>query len=284
MDMKRWGKCVCLVVALIGGGLMGACGGGTGTPTTPSQPATPTPVAVSLTLGATSDLLTLHSNTQFAALANYSDGSTRSVTPTWSTDVTGIVNINSAGMVFAASSGEVTIAAEFSGLRATRRVQVAPTYTGTWAGTYRVAQCSETGDWRGLICFDEDPTTQWGLPMSFTQDALAVSGWVDAYTDIRTEVRGSVSVSGQLSVAGQVAKTIEDLPFEVQILDWSTWTLDNQAMAGRFTLITRVTQLQGEIRYVCEMDLATKVTAFPSRVSPSLSTAPMRRLRLLGRL
>ena len=122
------GNLVSLVLVF---GLVSCGGEGERPPTSP----TPTPTPTALAITSSTDLLKINQIEPFTLRAPMSDGSTRTVAGTWSSDSPAVATVDSNGRVTAAGSGETAISAEVKGLRAApRRIRVLPDYQGRWSG------------------------------------------------------------------------------------------------------------------------------------------------------
>ena len=114
-----------------------ACGSSPTSPspvaTTPPPPAPPTaaaPRVVALTITATRDVLFVNQIAVLFANAEYDDGTSAPITPTWESS-SGVVTLNTNGPVALATSqaaGTAVITARAAGLSATQTVTVNPGY------------------------------------------------------------------------------------------------------------------------------------------------------------
>lgn len=121
--------------------LASACSSDTpSTPTTATPPAATTPAAPtisSVTLEGSQAFTARGTVAQFALTARYSDGkvSDESRAASWASDNTSVVTVSPQGLVTSQGTGDATITATLSGLRATRgvtvRLPVAPPTTTT---------------------------------------------------------------------------------------------------------------------------------------------------------
>src|SRR6266568_1034294 len=86
-----------------------ACGGGSKSPSTPTQSATITAVSV----GATSSSVVAGQTLQLTAIATYNDNTTKDITSTatWQSSDATIASISSSGLVSALKSGQITATA-----------------------------------------------------------------------------------------------------------------------------------------------------------------------------
>jgi hypothetical protein len=222
---------------------------------------------LSLAITPATDLLNLYDSEQFLTTATYSDGTTQTVTATWTLDRPGVSTITTGGQLNATGPGEVVLTASFGGSTATRSVRVVPKYGGVWDGGYRVVGCTETLDWRRVVCDNEDSETLWSLPIEFMQERTGVRGSVTPYVEIPVDVSGSIATDGQLSLEGAGQTTIDGEIFDVRIVDWTSRSANNVTMTGTFTVVGSMPAFKGEYRLTCELDFTSKVSAAPSLFS-----------------
>jgi hypothetical protein len=259
--------------------LVGGCGkknAGPGTSTTPTPVA---PTVVGLTLSPAFDLIMLAATQPVTATASFSDGSSSGVTPTWSVSPAQVATV-SGGTITATAAGEATITADYQGARATRQIRVLPNFAGQWTGRFRIASCTDALDFRG-VCDGEDLTTFYRIAAALTQNVSDVSGTVSTYEDAPTHVNGTISVDGTLNLSGPLSYSIGGIAFEERIADWRTTTANNQTMAGTFSIVLTAPKYQGEVRWMCELESASKVPGVPgvAGVTSDHSTDRFRRPR-----
>jgi hypothetical protein len=106
--------------AVLGAG----CGGSS--PTKPTEP--PAATITSVSIGGDTSTLAEGASRQLTAIANYSDGSTSTVTSqaTWSTSDATVATVSGTGLVTAVRTGNVDVTAAFSGQSGRRTLQVSP--------------------------------------------------------------------------------------------------------------------------------------------------------------
>jgi hypothetical protein len=125
-----------------------ACGGKSGSPTTP--PPTTASIAVNLR-----DIVLAGMTATGTATATLSNGQTELVSATWRSDATAVATVSLSGAVTGVANGEATISAASGGREGSKRIRVAPNYDGAWRGTQILTACRATGDWVGF-CEEED--------------------------------------------------------------------------------------------------------------------------------
>jgi hypothetical protein len=96
--------------------------------TPPAPPIAATPKVVAMTITASRDVLFVNQIAVLTANAQYDDGSSAPITPTWESS-SGVVTLNTNGPVALATSqavGSAVITARAAGLSATQSVTVTP--------------------------------------------------------------------------------------------------------------------------------------------------------------
>ena len=265
---------------IIAAGLcLAACGGGSpSSPTPPPSTATVTGVTLSAL-----DVVKLNNPQRLTLTATMSDGTTRAVQGTWQSSDQSIAIVAVDGLVTPVASGEVDISVQHEGHRADRRLRVVPDYAGAWDGTYRVYNCTDSGDWEG-VCDDEDPNDQWDLDLVFTQTNASVTGTVEALADATVQVTGEITTNGRLAASWTLEAVFDGERYVIKILEWDTLAFEsNRLMNGRFVIVGSSPDFTGEYRYFCEITVMGKL-AVPGRVSPGAAQRFVRtrgpRLRL----
>ncbi len=211
-----------------------------------------------VTISPSTDLIKNKSSESFTANAASSDGTTRAVQASWSSDATTVATVDSNGRVTGVGPGESTIAADYQGTRATRRLRVVPDYQGTWQGGWRLTQCASDGDWsRSTICQDLHNGDVFVLSLTLSQSRASVTGTIDL-GDLPGPAQGSIGTGGQLALTSTFTTPIDTVSLETSISNWESLSLDNTTMTGRFKLTFREAGLQGSARLDGELYAFTK--------------------------
>lgn len=224
--------------------VLAACGGDDAGP---GPGPGPTRVPASLAILPATDFLKLRASEALTAVATMTNGTTETVTATWSSDNAGVASVDAAGRVTGAGSGQAAISAVYSGLTAVRPVRVVPDYHGRWSGDHSVANCVADGDWlKAGFCqemLNQGPLFSLGLVL--TQNRDAVTGTIDVGGDTPGAIEGPIRMNGDLAVGGTFVATVDGVSLEVTVSDWETRTSDNQRMTGRFRMTFRAVGLAG---------------------------------------
>jgi hypothetical protein len=110
-----------------------------------SNPVAPTaPTATNLSISGV-DAVRTGLFTNYTATATLSDGTTRTVTPTWTSSHTGVASVDSAGRLVGLAHGSTNLTASHEGRSASKTVQVVNNYEGNWTGSYVIRACDDSG-------------------------------------------------------------------------------------------------------------------------------------------
>jgi hypothetical protein len=80
------------------------------------------------------DYVLTGSTTAYTATATLSDGSMRTVTPSWSSSAVNVATVDNAGRLDGRAHGSTTLTAAHDGRSASKTVQVVNNYGGSWSG------------------------------------------------------------------------------------------------------------------------------------------------------
>jgi hypothetical protein len=107
------------------------------------NPVGPNPAA-SLVINGADHVLT-GSTAAYTATVTLSDGSTRTVTPLWSSSAVNVATVDNAGRLDGRAHGSTTLTAAHDGRSASKTVQVVNNYGGSWSGRYIIRECNDSG-------------------------------------------------------------------------------------------------------------------------------------------
>lgn len=171
-----------------------------------AMPPAPSGTIVSIAVNSSGPTLFLGASEIFTAVATYTSGATQTLTTAaWSTDAPAVALVDSAGHVTTVSNGEVTIAADYQGMHASKHVRVLPNYAGIWIGNYTIVSCTATDGFADKnLCgsFNVGQTFQYGLQL--TQNADVVSGLTIIGLLGSSTTSGTVSTDGSLTLTPQI--------------------------------------------------------------------------------
>lgn len=231
-----------------------ACGGGANTPTAPTVQGPPAVTATGLAVSATARVLLTGRTARLSATATLSDGTTRAVTPTWSSGASSIVLVDSSGTVTAIGTGSATITATAEGRTATVDVRGIPDWSGNWLAEYDHVTCTVPPRWGASYCNVFNPQSVDIRIQHGTDDALSATvdrfGWTGTFSG-RINVNGSVTLAGRLSrVVGNNLTQFHDDAWTIQLTtgrgftgtttETITWPGEGQGTAtGQVTRATK---------------------------------------------
>jgi hypothetical protein len=141
----------------------------------------------------------------YSAIGTFSDGTSRAVTPTWTSTNTVVGSIDPAGRFEARGHGSTSITASLGGQNASKQVAVFNDYGGSWSGEYVVSSCTGTGEFAAL-CSDSGVGAVRSVELEVRQDSenpsqvrgeLELQGW-----DNLGRMTGSLTSDGRLTLAG----------------------------------------------------------------------------------
>jgi len=212
-------------------------GCGNRNPIGPSQPGS---VGAGLTIAGPDALLTGLSDTY---TATSTDGTTRTISPTWTSSNPAIARVDKAGRLEGRSHGSITLTVSYGNLTASRHVQVVNNYAGSWTGRFVIRECTDTGeltDHDGGFCLAGPGrlgTTGW-ITLTLAQSGSTpreITGKIGSYGETIT---GAVSDDGRLSLSGTVTdRDFDDPGFTIsthRLSAWDTKLTGTDAMTGQW--------------------------------------------------
>jgi Bacterial Ig-like domain (group 2) len=238
----------------------------------PVGPNSPAPSTVASLVISGADYVLTSSTTAYTATATLSDGSTRTVTPSWSSSAVNVATVDNAGRFDGRAHGSTTLTAVHDGRSASKTVQVVNNYGGSWSGRYVIRACKDSGVFTDGIGGDV-PWCQWltGIRLerffaftlsqtgrNYSEIRATFSPECDSFTGSGT-LSGVVTADGRLNLEGTL-KALDwfcDPDMDLQLSGWDT-NLDGAAnMTGRWAQnITIVGQQQRGSAYE-EVELVT---------------------------
>lgn len=212
----------------------GAAGSGSSqTPTSPTVSVTPR----SLSLSRSSLEVLVGDSETVTAAVSYSDGSLRSVAPTWSSSNSSVVSVDQGGVIRGVSAGVTSVTASSSGLSSSLVVRSIPNYSGRWYGQYRIVSCSAPFRWGNSYCtsFVGTGGTIFYLDLNLEMSGTRVNGsWRRG--SFQGSVSGTVSDNGALVLQGSESASRTGSVYSFQIRNWLT-SIRGSSMVGRWDSI-----------------------------------------------
>jgi hypothetical protein len=247
-------------------------------PVGPNSPAAPT--VASLVISGPDYVLT-GSTTAYTATATLSDGSTRTVTPTWTSSAVNVGIIDNAGRLDGRAHGATMLTVAHDGGSASKTVQVVNNYGGSWSGRYIIRACNDSGIFTDGIGTDVpwcQGRTGIGKQTLLTPFTVVQTG--TNYSEIRATfdqacdaffgsgtISGGVTADGRLHLEGTL-KLLDwycDPDMDLQISGWDTNLEGAGSMTGRWTqdltIIGREGSAHEEVELVTMSRTATASTS-----------------------
>jgi hypothetical protein len=217
---------------------------GKSNPGAPSPPAMASRTIASLVIGGVEAVLT-GSSTNYTATAIILDGTTRFVTPTWSSSNTDVASVDTAGRLDGRVHGLTTLTATLDGISATKAVQVVNNYGGSWVGEYVINGCDAPPGVCALLEYDVFSFPIY-LYVSQTGNGLnEISAILElASRDIRATFGGTVTSDGRLSLGGSsnIMDRSDRIYAALHVGAWDTNLSGRDSMTGRWAQRLSVVQ------------------------------------------
>jgi hypothetical protein len=145
------------------------------------------------------------------------------------------------------SIGDVTIFVDYQGQRASKKVHVLPSYSGTFVGTYSVSDCSETGGFVSTNPDDDFCTGLVGLTGSIaiqsTQPAdLTTLTGLFQLGGVVGNGSGTVSATGVMTYTGSASSATTRLDFR----NFTATSPSPGKIAGSFELVFTDSTITGQ--------------------------------------
>lgn len=212
------------------------------TPTTPA----PTITIVGLAISPGTDFLVAGASETFTANATRSDGTIQLVSASWNSNNPAILTIDGFGVARAIQNGDAIISAAALGWTATRQIQVAANYSGTWSGNYQIGTCIDSGQMSA--CRDGLAGSTRTLQLVVTQAQRSISGTL-IFGGFNGPISGTVQLDGSLIVNDATFSV--PLVGAVGFLRMSNWLTSQQTstrMVGSFVQTLSISNLTGTSR------------------------------------
>jgi hypothetical protein len=247
-----------------------------------SNPAGPTGRVASLAINGVDYALT-GSTTAYTATVTLSDGSTRTVTASWSSSAADVATVDITGRLEGRTHGSTTLTAAFDGRSASKTVRVVNNYAGSWSGQYIITACNDSGIFTDGIYGGKYIDVSWCQALnrvgSVHSFASTFSQTGTNYSEIRATfgsdtgpITGIVTADGRLKLEGtsSVLDWYGDPWGDWQLSGWDTNVDRSGGMTGRWaenlTMLGRSGHAYQEVEIVTMSRNATSApSASPSR-------------------
>ncbi|MGE3274966.1 MAG: Ig-like domain-containing protein [Vicinamibacterales bacterium] len=228
-------KSLSLTALLVLSCVTAACSKGSDGPTSPTGPsptAPASPTATALTISSASNLVLVGSSASLTATVAFSDGTTRQVTATWTSDNAAVATVDGSGRVTATGAGLATITASAEGRSGTLVIRGLPDFAGNWRVQVRELSCDVPPRWGAGFCNVSGLVT---MTVLLTRaDGDRVVGTVDNGIGWTGAVSGQVSLDGTLSLSGRLSSVRPTVTFHSDYSDWQTRLSPTVGMTGTF--------------------------------------------------
>ena len=212
---------MCVVVA---GLWVGACGGGSSSPTTPSTSAT-------LAITPPNTTVLVIGQAQPYSVAN---AKTDAVV-TWTSSDPAVLTIDSTGAATAIAMGIVAITATTNdGQTATLQVQVVPNYQGTWTGNLTNTACTDIAGFASINYCARGLGTAQPLTLNLAQSGVTISGTMtksETGGSVGGTVTGVIGTGGDVTLTGTLSGISNGANLTVTLLSWNSLAT-NARMTG----------------------------------------------------
>ena len=205
-----------------------ACGGGGG-----GTPTTPAPTATGLSITGGSDMILVGSSVNFTTTATFSDGTSKNVGATWSSNNTAAVVVDGSGRATAQGPGQATLTATAEGRTASVTVRGLPDFAGNWTIRVRELACDVPARWGAGFC---NVSGLFTMTLRLTRtEGDRLSGTLDNGIGWTGSVTGQVSVDGTLAVNGRISSfRPNNVTFHSDLSQWQTRLSPSVGMTGTF--------------------------------------------------
>jgi hypothetical protein len=175
-------------------------------------------------------------STFYTVTAAFGDGTSRTVTPTWSSSNAEVATVDVTGRLEGRAHGSTILTASSGGQAVSKTVRVINNYGGTWQGRFVVNACDAPSSWCAAMEVDyfsfpiHLEITQTGSDQSDITARLIFTSF-----DRRTNVSGRVTPDGRLNLAGssEVLDRAGRVWANFQVTAWDT-ALSDGGMTGRW--------------------------------------------------
>jgi hypothetical protein len=188
-------------------------------------------------------------STDYTVTATLRDGTSRPVTPTWTSTNPDVASVDSDGRLHGRAHGSTSLTAFYEGRIASKTVHVVNNYEGSWTGVYVIRACDQTGyfvAWEpcersgrvGQVLPIELVLSQIGNTQSEIRGTLVLDPFPhlpDLVRRISQSITGVVTADGRLSVSGSSNINGWDEFFTLQVTGWDTNLSSPGVMTGRWT-------------------------------------------------
>lgn len=269
-----WFRRVAVVVISLVALIATACGGDS----SPSAPSPTTAAAAAPTVSALRidglDALRTGMSTNYTATVTLSNGTTQTVTPTWSSSSSSIALVDSNGRVTGQSHGQATLTATHQGVSTTKAVSVVANFGGQWSGIYVMRACDQSGVFATIgYCQGLGPVGSPGpIALSLTQggnDQSQLSGAISFGGSVTGTVTGNVTADARMVIGANFNLVGSGVTFTLRVGGWESRLSGPSSMTGRWADNLTAVGVTGNAYTENELQVMTR-----SSVAQAPSSAP----------
>jgi len=218
---------------------VGACGGSSPsapTAVTPAPPATPTVTALRID---GLDALRTGFFSDYTATVTLSNGTTQTVTPTWTSSNSSLASVDSAGRLSGHNHGGITLTATHQGAAASKNVAIVANFGGQWSGRFVMRACDQSGVFATIrYCQSLGPVGSTGtMTLSLTQggnDRTQITGNISFGGILSGAVTGNVTADARLVIGSNFTVTTQGVTFSFRVGGWESRLSGTSGMTGRW--------------------------------------------------
>lgn len=210
---------------------------------------------------------------QAVATVSLSTGKTADVAAGFTSDTLSVATVTAAGAVTGVSVGDVTIAVDYQGFKASKKVRVLPNYNGIFYGTYTLDSCTESGDFAAqgyCAMLQANAALSIGMNNAQSADLTAMTGQFALGTLAGTGT-GTVSSAGALTYSGSIVGGTS----RIDVQNFAGTVPATGQIAGRFEQLWIDTSMTGQLLLKCTIHDLTRssggvaVASEPGRAVPA---------------
>ena len=209
--------------AVVAGLWIGACGGSSNSPTTPTTSA-------SLSITPTTSVLVIGQSQPYSVANGKADAIV-----VWTSSAPNILTIDSTGNATAVATGIITLTATTDdGQTATLQVQVVPNYQGTWTGNITNTACTDIAGFASINYCSRGLGAAQSLTLNLAQSGLTISGTMtksEAGGSVGGAVTGVIGTGGDVTLTGTLTGLGSGANLTVTLLSWNS-LVTNTSMTG----------------------------------------------------
>ncbi len=253
-------------------GLATACGSSSGTTLSPTNVSTITGISLVANppgVGATVSAV---------ATLSLSNGNSVAISSGFTSDTPSVATVTAAGAMTGVSIGDVTIAVDYQGFKASKKVRVLTNYNGVFVGNYTIDSCADTGGFADqAFCAGFPMATP--LPIAFNNSQssdLTTMASLFALGQVQGTGTGAIASNGALTYAGSIVSGTTRLDFR----NFAAASASINHYNGTFQIVWTDSVLSGTSTWTCTMQDVTRTSGGAATLSVPSTPIAMSRAAL----